>query len=76
MNAAKLLLSQHVVFEPIFSGGKRWSSNGGLVPHLVVVMELNRMPLAITDPAWDVGRHLGLSLTWTTRKDKERKGER
>ena len=44
------------------------------VPYLVVVMELDRVPLAITDPAGDVGRHRGLRLTWVTREGGEERG--
>lgn len=34
--------------------------------YLVVVMELDRVPLAVTDPPWDVWRHSSLRLTWMT----------
>ncbi|TNN70474.1 hypothetical protein EYF80_019351 [Liparis tanakae] len=36
-------------------------------------MELDRVPLAVTDPSWDVGRHCGLCLTW---REEERRGEK
>lgn len=31
------------------------------------------MPLAVADPAWDVGRHCGLCLTWMTREEERKK---
>lgn len=31
-------------------------------------MELDGVPLAVTDPTWDVGRHRGLGLAWMTNK--------
>lgn len=37
------------------------------LPYLVVVMELDWVPLAVADPACDVGGHRGLGLTWVTR---------
>lgn len=27
------------------------------------------MPLAVADPAWDVGGHRGLRLTWVTKEE-------
>lgn len=42
-----------------------------LTAYLVVVMQLHGVPLAVTDPAWDVGRHGGLCLTCMTRRRGE-----
>lgn len=32
------------------------------------------MPLAVANPAWDVGRHCGLCLTWVTREGGDEGG--
>ena len=48
---------------------------GAQVPYLVVVMELDRVPLAVTDPAWDVGGHCGLCLAWKMREEGMKKEE-
>lgn len=38
-------------------------------------MELDRVPLAVADPARDVGGHRGLGLTWVTRTGRREEEE-
>ena len=57
----------------------RQDKHGVAVPYLVVVVQLDRVPLAVTDPTGNKGMDHGLSLAWRRgtewRREREREKE-